>query len=134
MKLTATDTEMLQLAYDVLTTGLPNFVGYGIELDYNEQEYATAKESLITSGSTKPNDICIEDVQREMLRMGYGLTFTDTEHEDDDEPVTLTLELIKKNWDSIPFGRIEAVLNENYDADDADVIAQHMLYGEVVYG
>jgi hypothetical protein len=133
MKLVATETEMLQLAYDVLTTGLPNFVGYGIELDYSQQEYDKAKQSLITSGSTKPNDICIEDVQREMLRMGYGLTFTDTEHEDD-EPVTLTLELIKKNWDSIPFSRIEAVLKENYDADDADVIAQSMIYGEVVYG
>lgn len=133
MKLIATETEMLELAYDVLTTGLPHFAGYGLDLDYDNHEYSKAKQSLIDSGYIQPNDICIEDVQREMLRLGYGLKFTDTEHEDD-EPVSLTLELIKKNWDTIPFSRIAAVLNENYDADDADVIAQYMLYGELVYG
>jgi len=131
MKLIATNEEMINIAYHALTTGLPFFVDYGFELSYDDDEYEDAKAELNADDMPIKGSICIEDVQAQMLRKGKGLTFTDMESEDKH---ILTLELIKKNWDTIPVSRIMNVMNENYDGEDADIIMQYMLFGSVVYG
>lgn len=129
MQIIANTEEKLSMVYEALTTGLPYFAGYGLSLTYSRDQYREAREIL----NAQPNDgICIEDVQRQMLRMGYGLTFND--EEGSEEPVTLTLALIEANWEKVPMARIVPFVKEDYDADDADCLMQYLLFGEVVYG
>lgn len=132
MQIILDQTEKLEVIHNCLTTGMTYFPDYGFSLDYNREDYKKAKASLIESG--KPADeICLEDVQTEMLRMGFGLTFTDEEN-DGEETKTLTLELIEQNWGKIPDKRVIEMVLGDWDAETADVVVQCILFGEITFG
>lgn len=109
----------------LLCDGLYFFGGYGFALDYSQEEYQLARMDL--------SDPTIEDVQKQMLLMGYGLTFTDLEGEGDQTTI-LTYDLIKEKLPSCPAKNVQNILNEEYDAEDCDIVLQHILFGEIVYG
>ena len=109
----------------ILCDGLHFFGGYGFALDYSQEEYQEAK-ALTTNPS-------IEDVQLTMLKLGYGLTFTDLEG-DSDQTTILTYDLIKEKLPGCPESNVQNILNEEYDAEDCDILLQHILFGEIVYG
>ena len=127
----------LKLVYLALTTGLTYFPDYGFHLEYNPTEYKQAREAL-EAGAPRPwdsltNTICIEDIQTQMLVMGFGLTLVDDEGEGDNTQ-TLNWELIKKNWHHVT-DTIKGEFNdENWDANTADLLMQYILFGEIVYG
>ena len=136
MNVSATTEEKVYAVYLALTTGLPYFSGYGFILDYSETEYDKAKQVLKDSykKGILTDTICIEDVQAQMLHMGYSLNFIDGEN--DDEVTKLTLSLIESNWDKVP-ANIAILFDKDdgdYDADDADSLMQYLLFGEIVYG
>lgn len=133
MKVIATTEEMLNVVREILTTGLPYFANYGFIMDYNGGEYSKARKVLDGLDRKEDDVICIEDVQMQMLSMGYSLRFIDTEN--DDTATLLTLELIKKNWDKIPMKDLAHFAPDgDYDANDADNVMQYILFGELVYG
>lgn len=130
MQVILTTDEKLKMVYEALTTGLPYFPGYGLALEYDQGEYVKARNVL--NANPTGETICIEDIQMQMVRMGFGLNFVD--EEGDEEPVTLTLSLIESQWDKVPHATIMAFVTENYDADDADRLFQYILFGQLVYG
>lgn len=131
IKCIATTEEKLKLVYDCLTTGLPTLALCSFELDYSDKEYKAARDNL--AKRMDPDRICIEDVQTEMLRMGYGLTFIDHENEGE-YTKTLNLNLIEQNWDKLRSRELTDYIAENWDADTADNMVQCILFGEVVFG
>lgn len=137
MNTVATIEEKLKIVYLCLTTGLPYFVSYGFTMEYDDTEYNKAHESLNEKGARGEltDTICVEDIQTEMLRLGYSLKFID--HEDEDEAETLlNLALIEANWDNVRIKDLADMDEEtgNWDAETADCIMQCLLFGEITYG
>lgn len=115
--------------------GLIELGGYGIQLDYSEADYIEAKKSILVKNLSIKNsndDICVEDVWMEMLRMGKTLRFVDTEEAMD--TVELTLNQIHERIPQIPNDCLQAYNSENDDAGTADVLLQYLLYGEIIFG
>ena len=132
MHTVATTEEKLNIVYLCLTTGLPYFVSYGFSMDYDSAEYQKAREALSTGNLT--DTVCSEDVQKQMLRMGYGLRFIDEESLGE-ESVTLNLSVIESNWDKVRAKDLAEMGEDgNWDAETADCIMQCLLFGEIVYG
>lgn len=136
MQTTATTEEKLKIVYLCLTTGLPFFVSYGFDMKYDQNDYNKARKSLTDRGfkGELTDTICIEDIQTEMLRLGDSLKFINTE--EDDEETILNLSLIEKNWDKVRMKDLADMDEEtgNWDAETADCIMQCILFGEIVYG
>ncbi len=127
----------LKLIYFALTTGMPYFVNYGFYLQYDDKEYNEARKAL-EAGAPRLWDsfsdtICHEDIQTQMIVMGFGLTFVDEEGEGDNTTV-LNWELIKKNWHHVTNSVKGEFDDENWDANTADNLMQYILFGEQVYG
>jgi hypothetical protein len=126
MKITLTPSESEEFFYTALCNGLGYLGQYGIELDYNEDEY---KSSRATIG---PNAPCFEDVLMQMLRDGYKLKFID--HENGMDEVDVTLHDIHEKVQLTESRHLLDMENENGDADTADAVLQTVLYGEVIFG
>lgn len=127
MQITFDNTELLEFIHNILCDGLYHMVNYGFDLDFNEEEYKASKAKL-----HNPN---IEDVQLQMIKDGYGLTFTDVEGEGENTK-TLTLDLVRANIDSVPVDVLKKFIGTeaDYDAGDADTFLQYLLFREVVFG
>lgn len=139
MQITATTEEKVKVVYECLTTGLPYFVDYGFTLDYNGHEYNKAKKSLDAQKAAGTFDnglssICVEDVQAEMLRMGFTLKFKGGEGNKASHVTPLNLEVIERNWDKVKPEQLLEVMQDNYDALSADIVMQGLLFGDIVYG
>ena len=139
MQITATTEEKLKVVYNCLCSGLPYFVDYGFTLDYNGHEYNKAKKSLEAQKAAGTFDnglssICVEDVQTEMLRMGFTLNFKGGEGNKASHVTPLNLEVIERNWGKVNPRHLADMKNENDDADTADFIMQGLLFGDIVYG
>ena len=128
MKITLTPTESEEYFYNALCNGLGYLRQYGIELDYNDNEYYTSRSKLGTPTSLPS----YEDVFMQMLRDGYKLTFTDTEYGMD--PVGITIKDVHEKVQNTPLRHLMDMVNENDDADTADVILQTVLYNEIIFG
>jgi hypothetical protein len=127
----------LKLIYCALTTGLPTFAYSGFHLDYDADHYNAARDALNAGApilwSSYSDSICHEDVQTQMIVMGFPLKFIDDEGEGEGN-ADLTWELIKKNWKHVPNTIKGEFDDENWDADTADNLMQYVLFGEIVYG
>ncbi len=67
----------------------------------------------------------------------YDKNFELTVHIDEDKPVVLNNEAVLTGWAKFVAQyptRAAAILDETYDADDADIAMQFFLFGEYVYG
>ena len=126
MKITLTPSESEEFFHTALCNGLGYLGQYGIELDYNEDEY---KSSRATIG---PNAPCFEDVLLQMLRDGYKLKFID--HENGMDETDITLHDIHEKVQLTESRHLLNMENENGDADTADAVLQTVLYGEVIFG
>ena len=136
MKAIATTEEKLNLVHSALCSGLPYFVDYGFILDYNGHEYNRASKVLDAEGSKGKYSVgvCIEDVQVQMLRMGYTLKFKGGEGNKASHVTPLNLETIEKNWDKVPLTLLADYAAEDTDANSDDCLMQYLLFGELVYG
>lgn len=125
MKISLTHIESEDYFFNALCNGLHELGNYGIELDYNEDEYKLSRASL------GPNAPCFEDVLMQMLRDGYKLAFTDTEAE---ETMFITMNDVHAKVQTADSRHLLDMINERDDAVTADVILQTVIYGEVVFG
>ena len=75
MEITLTPQESEQMFYDSMCNVFGNgwFDGYGLELEFNEEDYDQSKEKL--------NNPCFEDVLLQILKDGKKLTLVDVEYD-----------------------------------------------------
>lgn len=118
-----------KIFFDALCDGLNYFGGYGISLDYSDEEYKKAKQDLLTA---KPNEmVCREDVWIKILTNGGTLIFQDDEG---DETKSITIEDVYTGMLLVDKDVLRDAINEEGDADTYDVILQTIIWGEVTFG
>ena len=103
--------------------------GYGIELETNDKDYTKARQTLKDKGESPS----LEDIWMQILRDGNALTFEDVEGEGDQTKV-ITMKDVHEKVQNTPMENLAALLNEDGDAGDADILMQTVLYGSVIFG
>jgi len=127
MKILLTAQESEQIFYNSLCNG-HQIAYYGLQIDYDKNEYDRAKERLVKKGE-RP---CLEDVWMEILRGGGTLTLLDEENGMDAS--TINLQDVHDKVQLSNFRHLLDAINEEDDSDTADVILQCVFYGEVIFG
>ena len=120
-----------EIFYNALCNGLSYMGGYGLELTFSK--YNEAKKSLLEKNS---KDICFEDVLMEILEIGGNLTMVDHDS-DGDLTRSITMEDMLKNMDIACekyMQEIVDMLNENDDANTADILLQIVFFEDVIFG
>jgi hypothetical protein len=133
MEIMLTPQESEEYFYNALCNGLGYVSSYGISLDYSDEDYADAKKKL---GVERPDFFpCFEDVLMEMLRMGYSLIMVDDEGDGDEENnSTITLKDVHEKVSKAPVRHLMDMINENDDAETADVIIQQVFFNDIIFG
>ena len=98
---------------------------YGIEVDFDDNDYKTAKEKLESP--------CYEDILMQILRDGKGLIMKDVEGEGDNTK-SITIQDVYDRFHLIPMQYMVDLICENDDATTADVIIQIVFYKEIIFG
>ena len=131
MEIMLTPQESEEYFYNALCNGLDYVSSYGISLDYSDEDYAEAKKKL---GVDRPDFFpCFEDVLMEMLRMGYSLIMVDEEG-DEENNSTITLKDVHEKVSKAPVRHLMDMINENDDAETADVILQQVFFNDIIFG
>jgi len=132
MEIKLTEDECMEIFY----TALCNAVGsgymdsYGLQFEYNEEEYTKSSKKLRDSGKT---GICMEDVWMQMLIDGYTLSMIDVEGEGDNDS-TINKKNIIERVPKVPTRFLSQMINEQDDAETADVVIQTVFFNEVIFG
>ena len=115
---------------NALCNGLGIVSDYGLELIYKSEEYNAAKSAL---QNAKPgNAVCYEDILMQILKDGGTLTLNDLGGEE--AAATITLKDVHERMNTIPMNHLMEMINEEDDAETADVIIQTVFLCDVVYG
>ncbi len=111
--------EKLVILYNALCNGMFYFDSYGIHT------------KIVNPNAYKAIDTDIrEDRMIKYIADGWVIEILDG-----DETVgNLGLDNLEANFDKVPKGTILDFLQENDDADTADIFLQTIAFGEVVYG
>lgn len=131
MEIKLTQQESEQLFYNSLCNALGYMQGYGLGLEVDKESYQTAKANL---QQKRPGEtICYEDVLLQVLKDGGSLTMVD--HEGDGEyNSTVTLQDIHDRVQKTESRFLMDMINEQDDAETADVILQTVFFGEPIFG
>jgi len=128
VKLTPTESE--EIFHNALCNGLGYVEGYGIELDFNKQDYARAA-TFLKQGAT--DTICYEQVLMQILKDGKKLTMID--HECEGEYTrSITIKDVHKRVSQTPIRHLMDMINEDDDAETADVVIQSVFFKDVIFG
>ena len=125
MELSLTSDESQEIFYNALCNGMGYIQGYGLEWNWNNEEYKIAKEKLKSP--------CFEDVLMQILQDGGTLNLIDVEG-GDDEMTSIDIDHVNDRVQHAPLEHLMDMINENDDACTADVILQHVFFEEIVYG
>jgi len=132
MTIILTPQESEEYFYNALCNGLGYVQQYGLDLRYDVNEYKDAKLRL---QSLKPNEsICYEDVLMQILRDGGKLNLFDEEEQLDNEDNFITLEDVHERVANTQTNHLLDMINENDDADTADVMLQQVFLGDIIFG
>jgi hypothetical protein len=128
MKVLLTEAEKMSFFHTALCNGLECLGDYGLEIEFSNVDYMKASKHL------KENDesCCYEDVLVQLLKFGNSIVVKDTE--DDDLTKEITLATIYERMENVPLQNLLNVLEENDDAEDADIILQTVIYNEIIFG
>lgn len=129
MKIILEKQESEEIFFNAMCNGLGYVTGYGLELDYKQEEYAAAKAALKEKGESP----CIEDVLMEILKRGGGITLVDVECEGE-YTSTITLKDVHERVSQAPANHILDMVNEQDDACTADVILQSVFFQDIIFG
>jgi hypothetical protein len=110
--------------HNALCNGLGQVRAYGLELEYDIDHYKEAR--------TKLDNPCFEDVLMQILKDGHSLTLVD--EEGDEEDAIVTLKEVHERVSKTPIRHLVDAIEENDDAETADVILQTVFLNDVVYG
>jgi len=131
VSLTAQESE--QIFEDILCNciSMGYIAGYGIELQYDSNTYIKERDTLNrTLEYTTPT---YEDVLMAMLRSGHKLIIKDIEGDGDYDSI-ISLHDIHTKIQNAPVSLLLECINGEGDVITYDVVLQHMLYGEVIFG
>lgn len=135
-----------ELFHNSLCNGLQQLSYYGIQFDYKQKDYESAKKSLqykvqvlgvypkemfVMEG--KIPEICFEDVLMEILRNGGELKVSDVEGEGEYNR-SITLKDVHERVCKTQFNHLNDAIEENDDAITADVILQTVFFEEIIFG
>ena len=126
MKIQLRNKEAERFFHTALCNGLNYFESYDIELIYNEEEYKEAKK---TAKAEDEGTVCYEDILMQMLKNGNNLIAQGY-----DETYILNLEKMYAQMNKVPANTLLEMINEEDDADTADIILQVCFIGEHIYG
>jgi hypothetical protein len=124
MKIVLTHEESEKYFHNALCNGLDYVSGYGIDVNYDDTAYKAARAKL--------DSPCFEDVLLQLLKDGSTLTIVDNEGGMDE--VVITINDVYERVQNTPLDHLLNMINEEDDADTADVILQTVFYNEVVFG
>lgn len=129
MKIILTPEESEQYFHNALCNGLDYICsGYGLSLKYSDIEYREAANSLKESGASP----CYEDVLMQILRDGKKLSLVDEEGGEDNWSISLGD--VHERVSSAPINHLMDMIQENDDAETADVILQSVFIEEIMFG
>jgi hypothetical protein len=131
MEIKLTHEESEEYFYNALCNEGGQLNGYGIELDYSKEDYKNAKLSWVSKNPE--SSACIEDILMEILRNGGQLTLNDIEGEGDNTK-SITLKDVHERVQKAPLSHLVNMINEEDDAETADVILQTVFLEEIVFG
>ena len=129
MKIILEKQESEEIFFNAMCNGLGYVTGYGLELDFKQEDYAAAKAALKEKGESP----CIEDVLMEILKRGGGITLVDVECEGE-YTRTITLKDVHERVSQAPANHILDMINEQDDACTADVILQSVFFQDIIFG
>lgn len=132
MKIVLTPQESEEIFFSALCNayGTGYMDGYGLELKWHDKSYEQAKQRLKERGESP----CQEDILLEILRGGGHLTFFDVEGGAGEEPWPINLQDVHDKVCNAPARNILNFIQQQDDAEDADVILQTVFMGEVMFG
>ena len=125
MTITFTTEEALEHFHTALCNGLDYISGHGLTLDYEDAHYKQAKASLKLG-------TCFEDVLIQILKDGHPLVLHDEEEGMDDS--TIYIRHVVERMSLVPLRHMMNAINEEDDADTADVILQTIFYQDIIFG
>ena len=120
-----------QEAQDIFHTSLCNimgtgyFNGYGLEFTWDDDAYGEARKKL--------QNPCLEDVILQIIKDGGILGVIDHECEGEYD-AHIDLKAIQERMELVPAKNLLNIINEEDDADDADIVLQTLFYGDVIFG
>jgi hypothetical protein len=124
MTISFTHEEAQQLFLNALCNGLGHISYYGLELVYKDADYKKARKKL--------DSPCWEDVLLQILIDGNSLVLVDNEC--DGQKFKITIQDVYERLPATPIRHLMDMVNEQDDAETADVILQTIFLGEVIYG
>jgi hypothetical protein len=129
MKVVLEQVEAEEYFHTALCNALGEMRYYGLDLDFDEEAYKTAKAKLTENA----NATCYEDVLIQMLKDGGTLTMVDEEG-DGEWTRTITIKEVHDRVASTPIRHLMDMINENDDATTGDVLLQTVFFNEVIFG
>lgn len=130
MQILLTNEEVQDFFHSVLCNGaLTYFSGYGIEVDWKQDYFDAAKQTLKAEGKSA----CYEDILLQLLKDGKELIFEDVEGEGDNTK-NLNLATIYEKMPLVPAEYLLTLSNQEDDAGTGDIVLQTILYGEIMFG
>ena len=134
MEITLTNEESELYFYNSLCNGIGQLNGYGISLEYESEDYDRAKR-ILKAEKDESEAICYEDVLMQILRNGDKLRINDEEGgEDSEQNVSITLADVHARVKETPFSHLTNMIEENDDAETADVILQTVFFQDIIFG
>lgn len=133
MEIKLTHSESEEFFYNALCNGLSFVQGYGLELEYDESEYAASRARLGEDNPAMFMSACYEDILMQMLKDGYSLTLEDVEG-DGENSATITLADVHQRVSSVDAQDLMDMHNGNDDACTADIILQTVFFNEIIFG
>jgi len=128
--MTFTNEEIEKIFFSALCDGTHYLGGYGLSgPEVDNELYFAAKSKLEAEGK----DTCQEDIWMQALKDGACLTIFDEEG-DGEYTSSITIQDV---YERVPMCREKELLNihnEEYDAEDADVLIQYVFFQEIVFG
>lgn len=125
MEFILTNDESVDIFFNALCNGLSLLGGYGLELQFNDNEYEISRSKLINP--------CYEDVFMQMLKDGYKLSILDIEG-DGEYNADITMQDVLERVKLTPSDYLADMINENDDAITADAILQTVFFKEIIFG
>lgn len=125
MQIQLTPQESETMFHNALCNGLGYMSGYGLEFEYSDEQYSAAK--------TKLQSPCFEDVLMQILRDGGSLTFVDVEC-DGEYTRSVSLADVHSRVQQTPLRFLTDMINEQDDAETADVMLQTVFFEEIIFG
>ena len=125
MEIKLSTQESEEIFFNALCNGLGYMGGYGLEFEYSDKQYSEAKKKL--------DSPCFEDVLMQILRDGGKLTMVDVEC-DGEYTRSISLADVHARVQTTPLRFLMDMINEEDDAETADVVLQTVFFEDIIFG